>query len=379
MSIGPNGASDLESAYSPQSLVGCAFLRTPPGRPGNAFAGLKILILKPSSLGDLVQALPVLRMLRRHLPAAKIYWWVDAHLSPLLEGDPDLDGVVLFERHRWASPLHWPEAWRSLRQIRAMRYDWVIDLQALARSGILAWLSGARLTIGLEDLREGAAAFYDLCVPRISFHLHAVDWYLSVLAPLGVPVRWDFDWLPVRPAVAAGLRKRWPLDRANWIALQPGARWLNKRWPVENYTALVSLLARERSGLRFAILGGPAERTLAEQVCAAEPSRCLNLAGQTSLAEMVEWIRFCCLMVTNDSGPMHVAAALRKPVVAIFGPTEPRRTGPYGQIGQALQQPLPCVPCLKSRCLHSPPLECLQSMPVTRVHDAVVRRLAELP
>jgi len=91
---------------------------------------VKILILKPSSLGDVVQALPVLRLIKQHLPHSEVYWWIDSKLAPLLEGDPDLAGVVRFERQRWAAPRHWGELWRSVRWVRAQRFDWVIDLQS---------------------------------------------------------------------------------------------------------------------------------------------------------------------------------------------------------------------------------------------------------
>ncbi|PYJ87399.1 MAG: hypothetical protein DME22_01800, partial [Verrucomicrobia bacterium] len=108
----------------------------------NCFArALKILILKPSSLGDVVQALPVLRLLKRHLPQSEIYWWIDSTLRSLLEGDADLNGLFLFERWRWASPRHWDELLASIRQMRAMKFDWAIDLQSLARSGLFAWLA----------------------------------------------------------------------------------------------------------------------------------------------------------------------------------------------------------------------------------------------
>jgi len=99
---------------------------------------LKILILKPSSLGDVIQALPVLRLLKLHYPASEISWWIDAALAPLLAGDPDLAGVVRFERKRWARPQHWPEMVRSIQQLRAENFDLVIDLQCLARSGAFA-------------------------------------------------------------------------------------------------------------------------------------------------------------------------------------------------------------------------------------------------
>ena len=256
---------------------------------------MKILILKPSSLGDVIQALPVLRLLKRHYPAAEIFWWIDSALAPLLEGDPDLAGIVRFERKRWSRPAHWPEMFRSIRRLRAQHFDLVIDLQCLARSGAFAWLARGKFLIGLDEVREGARGFYDVAVPRQSFHTHAVDWYLSVLPPLG------------------------------------------------------------------------------EFIAQAAPARCVNLCGATSLLEMVEWIRLGDLLVTNDTGPMHAAAALGKPLVALFGPTEPRRTGPYGQLENVLRLDLSCSPCLQSACHFERPDECLRALVPAQVLAAVVK------
>lgn len=337
---------------------------------------MKILILKPSSLGDVVQAMPVLRLLKLHLPAAEIFWWVDTSFAPLLEGDPDLAGVVHFDRRRWTMPAHWPRLWQSVQWMRAQKFDWVIDLQCLARSGAFAWLANGNFLIGLDETREGARGFYDVAVPRASYHTHAVDWYLAVLPRLGVPVHWNFNWLPQRPAIAAAVKQKWKTDSARWIALQPGARWTNKRWPIEHFSALVKQLAARFADARFVILGGNDDKSLAETLVAAAPERCLNLSGQTSLLEMVEWLRLSEVLVTNDTGPMHVAAALRKPVVAMFGPTEPRRTGPYGQLANVLRYPLPCSPCMKSRCHYVKPLECLNAISPAEVFERA-RRILE--
>ena len=323
---------------------------------------MKILILKPSSLGDVVQALPVLRLLKRHLPASEIYWWIDSNFAPLLEDDPDLTGVVRFERRRWAAPRHWPEMFRSIRWLREQHFDWVIDLQCLARSGTFAWLANGKFLIGLDEVREGARGFYDRAVRRASFHTHAVDWYLAVLPQLGVPLHWNFSWLPERPEMANRVKAKWQTGKARWIAIQPGARWANKRWPVEYFAELVRQLAQKIPDARFAILGGKEDEPLGGIISRAEPERCFNLCGQTSLPEMVEWVRLCDLMITNDTGPMHVAAALGKPLVALFGPTEPRRTGPYGQLNNVLRIDLPCSPCLKSHCAYVKPNECLNSL-----------------
>jgi lipopolysaccharide heptosyltransferase II len=338
---------------------------------------LKILLLKPSSLGDVIQALPVLRLLKRHFRDAEIFWWIDSALAPLLEGDPDLAGVVRFERKRWARPWHWPEMFHSVRALRAENFDLVIDLQCLLRSAAFAWLANGEKLIGLDETREGARGFYDLAVPRKTFHTHAVDWYLSVLPPLGVPVHGNFQWLPERPEIAASLRQNWKLEIGNWkwIALQPGARWKNKRWPAQHFAELVRALAEKFPDARFAILGGKDDQPLGEIISQVAPEHCLNLCGATSLPEMIEWVRLCDLMVTNDTGPMHAAAALGKPLVALFGPTEPRRTGPYGQLENVLRLDLPCSPCLSSHCTFEKTDECLRALSPALVFDRVQKLL----
>jgi len=147
-------------------------------------SALKILILKPSSLGDVVLALPVLRLLKRQFPNSQIYWWIDSNLAGLLEGDPDLEGLLRFERQQWATPRYWRELLSRIRWMREQAFDWVIDLQGLMRSGVFAWLANGGLTIGLDESREGAPAFYDLIV-RQPRHAHALDCYLAVLPALG--------------------------------------------------------------------------------------------------------------------------------------------------------------------------------------------------
>jgi len=337
---------------------------------------MRILILKPSSLGDIVQALPVLRSLKHHLPASEIYWWVESKLAPLLEGDPDLAGIIRFERHRWAAPKQWSELARTVSWARQQAFDWVIDLQGLARSAIFGWLANGKWTVGLDDSREGARGFYDTVVRRSSFYAHAVDWYLGVLPLLGVPFKPDFEWLPRRHGVADAIHKRWPIADHRWLILQPGARWLNKRWPAESFADLLQQLSVTYPGVQFAILGGNQDRDLGQLLSAAAPKRCLDLTGKLSLPEMVEWIRACDMMLSNDTGPMHVAAALGKPVIALFGPTEPRRTWPYGQLEHVVQLKLPCVPCLKSKCHHNPALECLRALSPSTVLGAMGNHLS---
>jgi lipopolysaccharide heptosyltransferase I len=341
---------------------------------------LKILILKPSSLGDVIHALPVLRLLKLHLPNAEIYWWIDASFAPLLDGDPDLTDIVCFQRRRWQWPAYWPEMVRSVLWMRAQQFDWVIDLQGLLRSGVFGWLARGSLFIGLDNRfeggREGANAFYDVAV-QSGDNKHAVDRCLSILPALDVPVHTRFQWLPERPQIAATVKSKWPeIDSGRWVAIQSGARWPTKCWPTKNFAGLVRLLAEKFPDVRFAVMGSADDQKRGEAVAAAVPGRVLNLCGQTSLPEMIEWLRRCALMITNDTGPMHVAAALGVPLIALFGPTDPRFTGPYGQLENVLKNHnLPCAPCFKSHCTWKNPMECLTAITPEQVFEFAQKKL----
>jgi heptosyltransferase I len=337
---------------------------------------VKILILKPSSLGDVVQALPVLRLLKAHWPQSEIHWWIASGLASLLEDDPDLSGLIVFHRQRWQSPWRWAELARSVREMRRRRFDLVIDLQGLARSGAVCWLANGGQSIGLGGSREGARGFYDAAVDRPAGHPHAVHWYVRVLEELRVPAHWNFDWLPLRPAIAAAVREKWPLLGKRFLSVCPGARWMNKRWPLEHFTETIRLLARREPDLHFAIVGGAEDLVLGRDLSAVDPGRCVDLTGRTSLPELVEIVRLSAGMLTNDTGPMHIAAALGKPVTALFGPTAPEQTGPFGQMTGVLRNgALRCAPCLKPVCRHTHELECLTSLTPGRVADVVVERI----
>lgn len=332
----------------------------------------KILILKPSSLGDVIHALPVARMLHHQIPALKIYWWIDIGLAPLLETDPDLAGLFLFDRKNWYSLPSLRSFAATLQSMRRFKFDLAIDLQALLRSALVGYLSGANYLIGLNDPREGASLFYNVSVPRPSPRTHAVDWCLGVVDLLGISRTWEFVWLPLNRKAAESVNRRLiGLEGTKRIALLPGASRSSKRWPTDRFAMLLHELANYDKSLHFLIIGSQAERQIALQVAAAAPRRSMVLAGELSLPELVELLRTCSLLIGNDSGPLHIAAALRRPVVAIFGPTDPCRTGPYGQPHNVLTADLPCQPCLMRHCPLSDRPLCLEKITVDKVFEAV--------
>ncbi|MGB0582580.1 MAG: glycosyltransferase family 9 protein, partial [Limisphaerales bacterium] len=227
---------------------------------------MKILIIKPSSLGDVVQTLPVLRLLRRHWPDAQIAWCIAEGLIPLLEKDPDLNEIIPFQRKGWNSLSGFGQWRRTILELRQRKFDLVIDLQSLLRSGLIAWLANGTTTAGLDLRREGASLFYDVAVPRPTDRPHAVDWYLAVLRELGVPTGDCPEVIPPRADIQKRLNRIRRGSDKPLIALIPGARWDNKRWPAAHFATLAKELDPSGRRYDFAILGAREDRPLATQI-----------------------------------------------------------------------------------------------------------------
>lgn len=337
---------------------------------------MKVLILKPSSLGDVIHALPVARLLRLQHPGCEVHWWLSKDLLPLLEGDPDISRLIPFNRRRWWSPNCPTGLWHTVKEARQERYDLVIDLQGLMRSALFAWLARGAFTVGVLDRREGGSALYDLAIERPAQNAHAVDWYLSAAKAIGLDTGRKFDWIPLKPLVEAEVRRKWCVEGTRWVVLCPGARWDNKVWSLNSFVELSRQLLHQHNHLKLVIIGGREDMARGRVLHEVDSNRVLDLTGCTSLAEMVEWIRLADVTITNDTGPMHVAAALHKPVVAFFGPTAPERTGPYGQLDQVLRAALPCMPCLQRRCHFEEHMACLHQITPAQAFARAVPFLA---
>lgn len=341
-----------------------------PSPPGSMPDPERILIIKPSSLGDVVHALPVLNLMRRRWPAAHIAWLVSPACAGIVEGLPQLDEVILFERKRFAS------AWRSLRifgeiirfahELRRRDFDLVVDLQGLFRSGLMSWQTGASRRIGFANAREGAWAFYTQRVDVPEVQVHAVDRYLKVAAALGCgdsPAEFTFPVYEEHRQQAQSLVE----GVGPYAVLMPGTNWVTKRWPAEYFEALVGPL-RERLGLASLLAGGPDAVELSAKIPSA-----VSLAGRTSLPQLVAVLEGASLVIANDSGPMHIAAALGRPLVTMFGPTNPARTGPYGRPDGMVRVEIPCSPCYSRKCSH---ISCMKWLMVEDVLSACEKQLA---
>ncbi len=348
-------------------------------------SGKRILIIKPSSLGDIVHALPVLTALRRADPGAHIAWLVSKSFAPLLDGHPLLDDVIVFDRARYGKMLRSGRALgdflRFLRELRRRRFDLVVDLQGLFRSGFLAFASGAERRIGFAAARESAGLFYTQPVRCPPDARHAVDKNLCVVAALGLSTD--------RPEFPLGLRleeiraAKTLLTTAagrpvkTFTAVIPGARWESKRWRAERIAALIDRM-HEESLPCCVLLGSAADRPFADRVVAACRSPVIDLVGRTSLRVLAAVLGLSDRVICHDSGPMHIAAALNKPLVAIFGPTDPDVTGPYrcpkeGASGtqpafRVVAAPIECSPCRLRTCDHH---SCMERLAVETVFAQV--------
>ncbi len=296
----------------------------------------RILIVRMGSLGDIVHTLPAAATLKRAFPDAEIDWVVEKHWFPLLERNPLLAQLHSVETRLWRRSLREVGTWRSLLEsigsLRRRRYDCALDFQGLLKSAAVARLSGAAMVLGFgrAELREGLAAiFYTARVPapENGQTAHVVERNLALAAAAGAtePVL-EFCCSPA-PEDAARMRAA-VCGAPGFVLLSPSAGWTAKRWPEESYAALVLRMAGELA--RPVVLNcGPGEERIAGRVAElAAAARPLLL--RPSLGELMVLAGDAALVVGGDTGPLHLAAARGTPVVAIFGPTDPRRNGPRG-------------------------------------------------
>jgi heptosyltransferase-1 len=305
---------------------------------------MRILIIKPSSLGDVVHALPAVNLIRRRFPDAHISWLIRDSLESLLKNCPVINERIRFRRHDYA---RFPALlWRLYRT----RFDIVVDLQGLLRSGLMTVATRAPRRIGLGDAREGARWFYNEIVPVE--RVHAVRRYLLAAKHLGC------ETMPIEFPLGVPSH----IQTEGLIAVNPSARWKTKLWGDDKFAELV----RQLPNKRVVLTGSVADRLRCDYI--AQGRR--NVAGGTDLFELAELYSRCSVVITNDSGPMHIAAAVGTPVIAIFGPTDPSLTGPFGKQHVVLRAGIPCSPCMKDRCAHTPRMECMSLVTVQQVLEA---------
>lgn len=320
----------------------------------------RVLIVKLSSLGDLIHALPTIHCLKMGLPAT-ITWVVNAVYAPLLRHAADVDEVIPFDRKRPVRGL-----WGVVRELRGREFDLVIDLTGLFKSALISRLAGGRLCLGPSFAREFSWLFYHRQVGSSDLNRHAVDRYLDVVRALDVK-----DGSRVFPLTFPSAS--FALDGGRpAVVLVPGARWPSKLWPVASFADVADRLRRD--GIQVLMVGE--ELPTAEDPLAGLEG-VVDLRGRTSLAELGGILQRADLVIANDTGPMHLAASLGRRVIALMGPTDPRRTGPYGTGHRVFSTRPPCSPCFSKVCRNPAGQVCLQDVRPTDVYAAAVAMLGD--
>lgn len=312
---------------------------------------MKVLIIKPSSLGDIIQSLPVLKALRDTFPVINIEWVISRNLKDILEGNPLVDRLIVFDKDSWKRLKNIPETIKEtamlIKTLRAGHYDMVLDLQGLLRSGFMTFLVSSPLKVGFENAREGSRLFYNRKV-LADRAIHAVDRYLEIAKAAGAKAE-EIGFSLYIDELARGKIKSLIGGLRKYIVIVPSARWKTKRWPMGRFSALISRLS-----FPCVITGSDADRKTVQQVADSADGNVINLCGRTGLKELTALIAGAKAIVSNDSGPMHIGAALGVPVIALFGPTDPEKTGPYGwnhsKDLKVIKTSVSCSPCFKKKC-----------------------------
>ena len=340
---------------------------------------MRLLVVRLSSLGDVVHAIPAVAALRRAYPGAQIDWLVGRRCRELVELVPVVDRCLATPPP--AAPAAVP---RLLRTLRAARYDAAIDLQGLLKSAVLARGSGAGRVIGFGrgQVRERAARLFYTETPDVGSPAHVIERNLALVTALGVaPGATEF---PIsQPRSAAVERALEALGRPaarGFALLNPGAAWASKRWPAERFGALARRLRLE-CDLPSVVVWGPGERERAERVAEASDAAAVA-APPTGVADLVALSRAAAVMVAGDTGPLHVAAAVGTPVVGLYGPTDPRRNGPWPAAGAVVSRCGACG-CRRNRSASSGVVirrctqaeSCMTAIPVDEVAAAAARQI----
>ncbi|HOK96076.1 MAG TPA: glycosyltransferase family 9 protein [Anaerohalosphaeraceae bacterium] len=294
-----------------------------------------ILIIKPSALGDIVHALPVLSSLRASFPKSRLSWLVRKEFAPLLECAEGLDNIITFDRKemgRWYRNRRALMSLLELRnQLRAARFDLVLDLQGLLRSAIFAWMTGCPDRIGMREAREGAHLFHTRIIDRPAGTVHLLDYYHSILQAIGASVRLTECPLTVPPAAENSILQKmqlYGLRPKQFLVLIASSAHASKCWPPQHFAAAAESL-HKRFGWDTAAVGTAGDKTAIEAIQSCCRIPVANLAGQTSIPELIALFRHSAAVISNDTGPGHIALAVKSPAVLVFGPTNPLRLGPY--------------------------------------------------
>jgi len=340
----------------------------------------KFLIIRMSSLGDVILSTSVPQAIKREIPEAFLCWLVEERNASILKNNPYIDELIV-SRKSIKGIL------KALIELRKRRWNMCLDLQSLFKSAIFAFLSGAKSRIGLEKVERGAHIFYDYCVPNIP-HFHAVENnLLAAYVALNIlnnrPIDINQNIIKVKKNAPALKPNIYLTDderrRANEllnsekpiVALCPGTTWDSKRWFPQRWAKLGDALIEY--GFEVVILGGKSDILHIKEIKSYMKHNPIDLTGKTNLREASAVLEKSLLAISVDSGAMHIASAVDTPVIALFGPTDPKIQGPYGEKNEVIYKKLPCSPCRRRNC---PYKECMELITEEEVIERTRHRLS---
>lgn len=335
-----------------------------------------IIVRMPNWLGDLVMATPVLIDLRKSFPKAEITAMCQEHVAPLLEHDPAVDELFRFKRSK--GMIRRMRERNIVSQLKQGHYDLGILLTNSFSSAWRFWQGNVRNTIGYRGDGRSFLLTHPLSFSEKEKSQHLVITYKELLAPLGIPVSETFPRLIVSKEEidkAWEIVKRFDLPPdARLIGINPGAAFgTAKCWLPERFREVAKNLVEADPRHVVLFFGDGSHKELIGNICAGFPKRVINLAAKTTLRELLALIKICLVLLTNDSGPMHIADSLEVPLVALFGSTSPVATGPFRQSENVIQKKVPCSPCFKRFCPIDFP--CMKKIGVEEVLEAVLKQI----
>lgn len=330
---------------------------------------MRVLIIKLSSIGDVVHTLPALESLSRGFRnkgiKARIDWLVEEAASSVLKNHPLINDLIVVKRG-WGKNLL--ANLKTARSLKAREYDLVLDFQGLLKSGIWVYLSNGKKRVGFSNARELSHFAYNEKLPAYDIEQHAVDRYLGLAGSVGGQrgeAVFRIDAGKASESIKKKLKAK-GVDGPFFVMVTRG-RWATKLWQDEKFIELAKKVMEEKK-LRAVLVGSPSDKECLDRMASAIGKGAVNMAGETDLKELYALFRLGKFAVTVDSGPMHIAAASGTKTVALFGPTAPWRTGPYGPGHIIVRKGLPCSPCFKKVC-DSP--KCMEEIIVQDVMEAV--------
>ena len=337
----------------------------------------KFLIIKLSSLGDVVHALPTAHTLRRECPEAFIAWVIEERYQELLHDNPDIDEVIPIRTKFWRKNWNWETLKEILQKIKSLRkhkFDMAFDFHGLIKSGLIAMISGARIKVGFhrKNCKEKiSSVFTNKKGPYIGNVIHVVDIYLtlvqSALSTQKQVKQFPLPSIP-SPKVDDFFQNNSELTDKPIIGINSGAGFESKLWDLERFAKLADRIAVEMN-CSILLTWGPGEEHKTKKIAASMKQKCW-IAPPTNIKESISLYKYLTLLVSCDSGPLHLCAALGIPTVSLFGPTDPLRNGAYGLHHGTVYKLLSCSFCWKRKC----PLgtnECMKQMTVDEVFEAV--------